>query len=779
MIQSLARFTVANSRKLLLIFGVLSIAAGYFAATQLTMRVALEELLPASHKNVELFARYSGQFGGANTTIVSVRNKNGMIYDPEFLQTYKDVTDKVFFNQDTIRPLTQSLALRKTKAVQGKAGLVEIVSTMWPGIPKTEKDLTTLRQRVRAQFQGYLVSDDERSAVVIAEFKDEADPLAVQSFLEELRTEFESDEVEIAIVGRPLLLGIIKGAIPDVIVIFGISILMIAIILFTYFRSWHGLVAPLLTASVVMVWGLGIAGLYRYNLDPLLVLLPAFIFAIVLSHAVQLTSRVLENWRDGMEWEEAVENALSNLLLPGLGAIVTDAAGFLVLLLVDIPTVKSLAIVCALWLLSIIPAQIFAASLLSSVKPPKNFRVGFPGMGKLWSVLKFQSSRKPIVALGVIAFAGGFYGMQNLTVGDAEGSAILWESSRFNQDTGVVNRNFSRLGTDVLQVYVDGDDKAILQPETHRRIEALDRSIYETVGAARPAQSLVPIVKAINMVLWEGDPSYFIIPETEREVGLNLYMFRSRGEPGDFAAYTNRDWSIGSISFFMSNHAAPTVTDITTKVSNYVEEKNAESTTQFLYSGGLIGLTEATNTELAQANDRIFVAIVIVIALCVGVFTRSVILTGIILVTLLAATFLTYSLMTFAGIGLSLATLPLAALGIGLGVDYAIYLVGRLREEQAKGEPGTNPLKAAFLTSGGAIIATALTMIVPLLPWAVMSALKFQAEMGVLLGAVLALNMIGAIIVIPAAICWFRPKLNQASDEAAVGGLAEPVPAGR
>ena len=779
MIHALAKFVVSCPRRVLLAFGVLTIVAGYFAATQLTMRVALEDLLPANHKNVELFQRFAGQFGGANTTIIAVRNKEGMIYTPEFLQTYKDVTDKVYFNTDTIRPLTQSLALRKTKAVSGKAGIVQITATMWPGVPQTEAELGKLRQVVRAQFIGHLVSDDEQSAVVIADFKDDADPLQVRQFLEELRAEFESDSVEIAIVGRPLLLGIIKGAIPDVVMIFGISFAIIALILLLYFRAWHGLVAPLLTASVVMVWGLGIAGLYRYNLDPLLVLLPAFIFAIVLSHAVQLTSRVLENWRDGMEWDSSVENALRNLLVPGLGAVVTDAAGFLVLLLVDIPTIKSLAIVCALWLLSIIPAQIFAAALLSASRPPKKFRVGFPGMGKLWTLLAFHKTRKPIVAVGIVAFIGGFVGMQNLTVGDAEGSAILWEHSRFNRDTSVVNRNFSRLGTDVLQIYVEGDDNAMLAPDTYRRVEALDRSIYETVEAARPAQSLVPIIKAINMVLWEGDPSYFIIPETDREVGLNLYMFRSRGEPGDFAAYTDREWSIGTMAFFLSDHAAPTVTDITTKVENYVADKNRQSSTQFLYSGGQIGLTEATNTELSAANQRIFIAIVAVIAVCVGVFTRSLVLTGIVLVTLLSATFLTYTLMSVAGIGLSLATLPLAALGIGLGVDYAIYLIGRLREEQRKGVPGANPLRAAFLTSGGAIIATALTMIVPLLPWAVMSALKFQAEMGVLLGAVLALNMLGAIIIIPAAICWFRPKLNEAPDTVAAGGLADPVPAGR
>lgn len=758
MMLRFANWVVGAPRRILAFFLVATALAVYLAATQLTMRVSLEDLLPADHPNVELFSRFSEQFGGANTTVIAVRNREGMIYDPAFLEVYKGITDAVFFNTDTIRPLTQSLALRKTKAVSGRGGEVKIEATMWPAIPSTDAELAKLRQVVRAQFIGHLVSDDEHAAVVIADFKDDADPLKVRAFLEDLRTQFESEQIEINVVGRPLLLGIIKASIPDVFKIFGLSLIIIACILFAYFRTWIGLLTPLLAGSLVMSWGLGIAGGFHYNLDPLLVLLPAFIFAIVLSHSVQLTSRVLENYRAGTPWREAVRNALSSLLIPGLGAVITDAAGFLVLLLVAIPTIKSLALVCALWLLSILPAQVFSAALLAMLPAPRSFRVGFPGMQALWRGLNFPRIHKFAVMCLLAAFVFGWFGMQGMSVGDAEGSSILWDDSRFNHDTRQVNRSFSRLGTDVLQVYIEGDDKSLLAPETYRRIEALDRHVYTRNLSARPAQSLVPIVKAINMVLWEGDPSYFIIPQTEKEVAMNLYMFRSRGEPGDFAAYTDGEWSIGTMAFFLDNHSAETVKQIASQIGQYLEHDNQGTNTKFLYSGGMIGLTEASNTELERANQDILLVIVLVIALCLIAFTRSVVLTAVILGALLTATFLTYTLMNVFGIGLSLSTLPLAALGIGLGVDYAIYLVGRYQEERALHDSTEGALRAAFLTSGSAIIATALTMIVPLLPWSFMSTLKFQAEMGGLLGAVLCLNMIGAIVMLPAAIWWFSGR---------------------
>ena len=355
---------------------------------------------------------------------------------------------------------------------------------------------------------------------------------------------------------------------------------------------------------------------------------------------------------------------------------------------------------------------------------------------------------------------GGYYA-QNLQVGDTKGSAILWPDSRFNTDSESINTRFSFLGSDMMQVYIEGEKDTMLDPSVYHQTEAMDRYIYEHMSEVRPAQSLVPIVKLVNSVLYEGDPSYEILPDTKEEVGFDIYMFRSRGEPGDFAAFTNKDWEIGNVSFFLEDHSVPTIQKLTSTMEDFFEiENEIVSDAKFHYSGGQIGIVEALNEEITSANAKIAIAITLVIATCIILYYRSLSVGLLLLLSLATANSLTYAFMAWKEVGLNVSTLPLAALGVGLGVDYGIYMVDRIKEEFARLGNGSvgDAIHEAFLTSGNAIFITAVTMIGPLIPWAILSPLRFQSEMGMLLGVVLFMNMLGSLLFIPAGLSILRPK---------------------
>jgi hypothetical protein len=259
--------------------------------------------------------------------------------------------------------------------------------------------------------------------------------------------------------------------------------------------------------------------------------------------------------------------------------------------------------------------------------------------------------------------------------------------------------------------------------------------------------------------LYEGDPSYEILPDTTEEVGFDIYMFRSRGEPGDFAAYTDPEWRIGNLSFFLEDHSGPTIERSTAAVRQFFDQpENGGNSFSFLFSGGAIGITESLNTEIKESNIKVMVAIAAVIAFCVMIYYRSFPAGLILIFSLATANFLTYAFMAAKGVGLNISTLPLAALGVGLGVDYGIYMLDRIREEFHKTGDANEAVTRAFLTSGNAIFVTAMTMVLPLLPWAVFSSLRFQAEMGLLLALVLFLNMLGSLLFLPAASLALRPK---------------------
>jgi len=733
---------------------------GFEVSRGLSLRVVLEEMLPIERQNIQLVGKFGAQFGGANTTLISIRNTQGDIYDPEFLQRYSDIVDEIYYYPDTIRHLVQALSLRKTKSVSGGGGRVEINAVMWPAIPQTSEELERLRRDIKEQYQGLLVSDAEDAAMIVADFKGGTDHEALVGFIDDLRTAHADDGIEIHAAGRPLLLGLINQALGDVVLIFGLSLAAVMVLLFLYFRALVGVVVPVVTASIATVWGLGVMGVVEYNLDPLLVLLPAFVFAIVLSHSVQFVSRVFELLREQPDMRSSAKEALAKLLLPGGAAIVTDAAGFTVLLLVGIPSIQALALICTIWLLAIFPALVLAASLTAVMPKPASYRLGLHFVERFWRALNLERNSAAVVSVALCAFVVGIYGAGRLTIGDEVGSSILWPESRFNRDAQYLNGAFTLLGTDLLQVYIEGEENTMVTPSVFHSVEALDRHIYQYVPEARPAQSLVPVVKTINSVLYEGDPSYALVPDTAQEVAFNTYMFRSRGEPGDFAAYTDPEWRIGNLSIPMMNHAADTVERAIKALEIFMASGGAGSleNAEFFFAGGQVGITKAVNDEIREANTALFIAIILVIAVCLFFYYRSLPVSLLLVFSLATSSFVTYAFMAANGIGLNLNTLTLSALGIGLGVDYGIYIFDRIREESRAGYEPFEAVSRSISTTGNAIFVTAFTMIIPMVPWLLLSSLRFQAEMGLLLGMVLFLNMIGALVFLPSAVLIFKPR---------------------
>lgn len=764
MVDKLSRFVTNRAGLVFVTLLVVTILPAYYAYKGLSLNVVLEEMLPADAKNVQLFNRFGKQFGGANTTLIEVTNNQGDIYSNEFLQKYKEIAEEVYYNEDTQRHLSQSLILRKTKVIRGGGGRVDVAALLWPELPQNDVEMAEFKRAVNKQYRGFLVSDDERSAMIIADFKDNINFEETLAFFEGLRATYEDEGMSLNVVGRPVLLGTIYQSLDKVFQIMLLSFCIIGVVLYLYFRTWVGVFVPMFTASVATVWGLGAMGYVGYNLDPLLILLPAFIFAIVLSHGVQLTTRILSNLNNEKNHPEnsrdITRRGLASVLIPSSGAIITDSAGFAVLGLVALPSIEGLALICGVWLLSISPALVLASATMCLVPPPKKFSVESGWLNRFWAgVGKIEDHKYIVVGITTLLLAGGVFYSKNLTTGDTKGSAILWPDARFNADSESINTRFSFLGSDVMQVYIEGGEDTMLDPSVYHQIESLDRYMYEHMSEVRPAQSLVPIIRLVNSVLYEGDPSYELLPDNKDEIGFDIYMYRSRGEPGDFAAFTNNDWEIGNVSFYLQDHSAETIDKIDKNLKNFFDDPdNVVSDAEFLYSGGQVGITQALNEEITKSNQLIMIVISIVIFSCLLLLYRSIKVGLILLMSLATANALTYAYMAWKGVGLNVSSLPLAALGVGLGVDYGIYILDRVKEEFKTYGNVMDAMHKALSSSGSAIVITAVTMIAPLIPWMLFSPLRFQSEMSTLLGLVLMMNMLGSLLFIPAALIVFKPR---------------------
>ncbi|RJF88867.1 multidrug transporter [Oleomonas cavernae] len=732
---------------------------GYMSFSQLSLKVVLEAMLPVHHPNVELMAKFGAQFGGANTTLIMVEGDGSTIYNERFMEAYKRVADDIYFHPSVHRHLVQALTLRKTKAIVGSAGRIDINAIAWPDLPRTPEEWANFEAAIKIQYRGLLVSDDEKAGMIIADFKDDTDYAALVTFIDKVGAREAANGIKVHMVGRPILLGTIYNDLNATLILIGISLVFSGLILFVYFRSWMGVLIPMLTAAVGTLWGTGVMALVGFNLDPLLIILPVFVFAIVLSHCVQFMSRVFERLQPGVPMADAVVQGLAQVFVPSLTAIVAAAGGFFVLVLIGVPSLQALGIICGAWLLAIAPALIFTASILCLMPRPKRFRARTTWVETVWRLARFDRYPKVIIAITVLCLAVGVYGARFVVIGDAVGSPILWPDARYNQDNGLINERFAGVGTDIMLAYVEGPDETMVQPATYRAVEDFSRFIWQHEPKARHAQNLAEVVKVVNQVLYEGDPSYAVIPDTADEVAFNVYLYSSKGEPGDFKAYTDETWTIGNILIPLDDKTGTTVKSVTALARQFIANMAPlENGAHLLVSGGQVGIAEAINSEIEGTKDIVLVAIAVFIAACIYLAFRSVWVTAVLIFALLTSTFMTDSFMYVMGIGLNINTLPLAALGVGLAADYGIYVLHRVREAMAEGASYAEAVDYALKTSGNATMITAITMIAPVMPWAFFSALRFQAEMGVLHAVVLLFNMLGALIFVPCMVLLFKPK---------------------
>lgn len=760
MTRKFAQFLVRNKNGVLITMLLLTGSMAYVAVRYLSLRVILEELLPTDHVNVRLFKKFLDQFGGANNTVVEIRVKEGTIYDPKVLAKIKRVEEDIAFYPDTKRAFVQSIATKKVKAVHGRSGQVVIEPLMWPDVPKTPDEVEEVKANAKELYEGFLVSRDDKAALILADFDPNADFQKLFEHFRKIKGREEDGNTTIHIAGRPVLYGWIYASMPQMIAIFFGSVVLVLAIVYYYFNSVLGMLVPLVKALMTTCWGLGFISLFRYNVDPLMLLLPFFVFATVLSHSVQITSRFYEEYGRLANFDRALEETLVALLRPSFTSIFTDAAGFTVLYLARIPTLQVLAILCTVWLLSITLAVTFSTATFFYVPMPEKLQKrGLGFVERFLGKIDFGRSGKAIIGASLLILLASIYYSTKLVIGDAHpGSPILWPDAPYNRDVGEINRRFDKVGADTLQVFIEGPQQSMKNPAVYHKIEAFERRMVERVPEVGGSQSLVPIIKRINQVLYEGDPSYSYLPSTMQEIGSDLYFFVAKGEPGDFDIYTDSSWQFGNMSLFLKDHKADTINLALREAGAALREIPSIPGIDFKLAGGQIGLVKAINDEVERSNNTILFAIVAVIFVSCAVGYRSVFAGGLLTVMLLISNFLAFAYMGIAKIGLNINTLPVSSIGIGRGVDYGIYTLDRLREEYQHVGNLDEAIRRTLGTCGIAILVTALTMILPLVPWYFISSLRFQAEMGILLAIILFFNALGALVFVPAVVRWIRPK---------------------
>ena len=774
---TVGEFIVRYRYLIMIVMALLTVLFIYGMTQKLSMQVLLEEMIPTNHEFVKLHGKYESVYGGTSTVMLALVVDKGDIFKPEILKKIKRINDDLLFNPDIRRSFVYSIAQRKSKATKGHAGgTVDVTALMWPEIDTSPEGIKTLKHNIFTAelYNGALVSKDGKATLLMADCWDNIDYSKFFNFIQELKEREEDENLSIHVAGRPMLLGWIYHFMPKLYVIFALTIAFIVLVVASYFCNVV-VIIPLLALVISTVWGFGVISLFGINFNPLMVVLAVLVAARALSHSVQTTRRYLEELNlAGGDRTKAAVSTLDGLFLASLAAIVTDAAGFSVLILARIPMVQKIAILCACWVISILLISSVLGPLLCMYMPiPKNLKkYDFSWdkdkkkkkrglMDRAADMCLSRSNIAIVVVMIVIGMVAATFDSK-LKVGDTfPGSPILWPDSRYNMDCQKINEKFDASGTDLISIIVEGKEEwSIQEPRVLKRIDLYERYItHKFPDLVGGTQSVAKIVKTMNKEFHEGDVRYMTIPDDKRLITNLMFFYQTSGDPGDYTTLFDGRYRHSIIRVFLKDHRGETLTQVVNATREFFDSQPAIEGVEFKYAAGYGGILAATNEEIKKSQTGTLLLVFLTVFVFCGLAYRSIVASILLCVPLLVASLVAFMYMVIKDIGLDINVLPVAAVGIGVGVDYGIYILSRMEEEFKNTGGDWKAMTHTTMNSAGkGVVITAITVIIPILLWPLMADMKFQAEMGLLLSFIMFFDMLGALLFLPAAVNLIKPK---------------------
>jgi len=831
---------------IVLVFLLGTLVMAYFLV-QLRVDAGFKKQLPLAHEYMQTFQFYE-EFGGANRILVALMARDGDMFDPEFFEAFEEISNQVFLLPGVDRASVRSIFTPNVR-------FVEVVEDGFAGgnvIPADFAPTPEMMERVRSNIiksgeVGRLVAEDFSGAMVWAnlmennpETGEKLDYQAVAAQLEQIRSEFEDEQHTVHIIGFAKIVGDIADGARGVVAYFGIAFLITAVLLALYSKSLWLTVLPLVCSTVAVIWQLGLLSLLGYGIDPMNILTPFLIFAIGVSHGVQMISGWSAEKMFGGHSPDALhrhghavdqypiissldasKRTFSRLLAPGSIALLSDTIGFLAIYLINIRIIQELALTASIGVAVIIFTNLLLLPVLLSfvrMRKADEFRHRLYTRAEttsfVWRLLANFTRPVPAlltIAIAAVLFAGAVYKSRDMQIGDSEaGVPELRAEARYNQDARLISERFA-LGVDQIGIIAETSSQACTENyEVMRRIDHFAWMISQVEGVQK-VLTLPMVAKIVNAGWNEGNLRWQVLPR-------NPFVLRQSLQNIDTdTGLLNRDCSAMPVLVFLEDHKAGTIQRVVDEAKRLREDLGIEPEVavaeqdssrapaasnglmEFATSIGLVpgdvapeltgddvcrnqvaptedclrfrlatgnaGVMAATNEEVRSAQTPILLYVYgAIILLCLLTF-RSVLGTVCIVLPLVLVSYLAYALMAFLGIGLKVNTLPVVALGVGIGVDYGIYIFSRLREYLDEGDPLDVAYMRTLRLTGRAVVFTAITLAAGVGTW-LLSDLKFQADMGILLSFMFIFNMIGAMLLLPALARWLLRPREAAGDSA-------------
>jgi hypothetical protein len=753
-----------NNRAIVVVVFLLVTLILGFQATKLRLNASFEKSIPSSHPYIVNYMAHRDDLQGmANVLRVVIENRHRTIFDAQYMETLRKVNDELFLLPGVDRPFVKSLWTSNTRWL----GVTEDGLDGGPVIPGDFDGSARSMEQLRANIErsgeiGQLVAPDFQSSVVLVPLL-ERDPRTGQEIdyhelsnaVERIRAKYQEDGLVIHVTGFAKVVGDLIDGLRQMLLFFVATVAIAIGVLFAFTRCARSTAIVVVCSLVAVVWLLGLLPTLGYILDPYSILVPFLVFAIGMSHGAQKMNGIMQDVGRGTHKLVAARYTFRRLILAGATALLADAVGFAVLMLIDIPVIRDLALTASIGVAILIFTNLILLPILlsyigvSASAAARSLREEMKDSADvahekhpLWRFLDLFTRRRVAVKALVVASAlgvGGLVVSHHLKVGDLDpGAPELRPDSRYNRDNAFVTAHYAT-SSDILVIMAKTRQFGCVEYKNLALTDALEWELQQLPGV-ESTNSFVGLAKKSAVGLYEGSLAWYELPRTQDV--LNSIAVRAPRE------LFNQQCDLLLVYAYLKDHKADTLASVTQKVEAFASA-NKSPDIEFQLAAGNAGIEAATNMVVREANTRMLLMVYAAVGLLCFVTFKSWRAVLCAILPLALTSVLCEALMVKLGIGVKVATLPVIALGVGIGVDYALYVLSVTLARLRAGESLSEAYYRALLFTGKIVVLTGVTLGLGVATWA-FSPIKFQADMGILLAFMFVWNMLGALILLPA-----------------------------
>ena len=697
---------------------LLTVLATVFMVSQMRhLKVIVDpnQMLPQKHPYVIGTNFAEKVFGSNYVLVVGVSPKHGDIYQPAVLERVRAISEGLA-RLPNVKPETlMSVAAKRAKGITGAEEGLE-VKPMLHGAPINAESIARLKSAIERNplYTGVVVSEKrDMAAISIAV---EKGPKGFTPTLEaayKLTAANTDEHVQVSVSGTPMFVYYVEKYTARMALLFPIAFLIVGLLHLEAFRTWQGFFLPLVTALLSVLWALGLMGISKVPMDAFNAVTPILILAVVAGHAVQLLKRYYEEFEIAIKRglapalanREAVIRSMSKVGPVMLAAGFVAVVGFLSLMSFEITTIRNFGIFTGLGILSgLVIEMTFIPAVRSWLKAPKlrakkqRFDVLTPIVNLVKRGAGPRAVAKTWIAFALIVAVSSF-GITRLKVENSNKS-FFSASLPFQQDDQLINERMA--GTNTLYVIFEGSEHDVIKdPKVLRLIEDTQRFLETQPGIGKTI-SVVDLVKRMNQAMNADAPDQLAIPNSRDLVSQFLLLYSMSGEPADFDRYVDYNYQNANITAFVKYDNSGEIQKVIANTKAFLKD-HGDPRIQ-IHFGGSVPQSTALSESLVDGKLQNVLQIGLVIFAVSALVFRSLIGALLVVTPLAVTAVVNFGVMGLTGIPLNTPNAITAPMAIGIGADYAIYLLYRIREELGHHATLEAAIDSALESAGRAIL---------------------------------------------------------------------------